>query len=123
MIVGLGIDIVDIERIQLKLENNSALKDHIFSKSEISYCERQSNKMEHYAARFAAKEALLKALGSGLNSEIILNQAEIINELSGKPYFNFIDDCKTFIDLNNYTILVSLSHTKTTACAFVILEK
>ena len=51
--------------------------------------------MEHYAARFAAKEALLKALGSGLNSDIKLNESEIINEKSGKPLFNFKKDRKS----------------------------
>ncbi len=121
MIVGLGIDIVDIERIKSKLENNQKLKEHIFSKSEINYCEKQRNKMEHYAARFAAKEALLKALGSGLNSEIKLHESEIVNEKSGKPLFNFMNESKKIIESGNYKILVSLSHTKNTACAVVIL--
>ena len=77
--------------------------------------------MEHYAARFAAKEALLKALGSGLNSEIKLNESEIVNEKSGKPLFNFMNESKKIIESGNYKILVSLSHTKNTACAVVIL--
>ena len=77
--------------------------------------------MEHYAARFAAKEALLKALGSGLNSEIKLNESEILNEKSGKPLFNFMNESKKIIESGNYNILVSLSHTKNTACAVVIL--
>ena len=98
MIVGLGIDIVDIDRIKSKLENNQKLKEHIFSQSEINYCEKQRNKMEHYAARFAAKEALLKALGSGLNSDIKLNESEIINEKSGKPLFNFKNESKKIIE-------------------------
>lgn len=63
--------------------------------------------MEHYAARFAAKEALLKALGSGLNSEIKLNESEIINEKSGKPLFNFINESKKLLNL---AIIKSLSH-------------
>jgi holo-[acyl-carrier protein] synthase len=69
MIEGLGIDIIEVKRVQKRIEAEKGFREYVFSSAEIAYCEKKTNKYEHYAARFAAKEAFLKALGTGWTSE------------------------------------------------------
>lgn len=123
MIKGLGTDIVEVDRITEKIANDSGFKELVFSKNEIDYCERQKFKAEHYAARFAAKEAFFKALGTGWASGTHFNEIEIQHDAAGKPFLNFLGETKkTFATLQQQKISVSLSHTKTMATAIVIIE-
>jgi holo-[acyl-carrier protein] synthase len=96
----------------------------VFSKTEIAYCESKTNKFEHYAARFAAKEAFFKALGTGWLKGTHFNEVEITNDESGKPSIVLLDETKkTLSPLGIRKILVSLSHLKEIASAVVIIEK
>ncbi len=123
MIKGLGTDIVEVDRIAEKIANDSGFKELVFSKNEIDYCEQQKFKAENYAARFAAKEAFFKALGSGWASGTHFNEIEIQHDAAGKPFLNFLGETKkTFATLQQQKIFVSLSHTKTLATAIVIIE-
>ena len=85
-IFGIGTDIVNIKRMEksLKLHGNKFKKD-IFSKNEITYCEKKKNSGAFYAKRFAAKEALSKALGTGIRKGIKFKNIEISNDFYGKP--------------------------------------
>ncbi len=122
MIIGIGTDIVEVLRISKSIENE-AFKIKVFSKNEIAYCETKVNKAESYAARFAAKEAFLKALGTGLRGDIALNQIEVFNNQLGKPSIQLIGkSAQFFVDKKINTIHLSLSHTKQMALAMVILE-
>ncbi len=122
MILGIGTDITEISRIAKSIENNS-FKIKVFSKTEIAYCEAKTNKAESYAARFAAKEAFLKALGTGLRGKIAINEIEIVNDNLGKPSIHLIGKtAEIMLEKNIQTIHVSLSHIKDTAMATVILE-
>lgn len=122
MIIGVGTDIVDVERMKKSVEN-SAFKEKIFSKHEIAYCESRVNKEESYAARFAAKEAFFKALGTGWRGGMGFDEVEVINDELGKPELHLIGEAaKTRMERNIKNIHLSLSHTKTMACATVILE-
>ncbi len=123
MIKGLGTDIVEADRIAEKIANDSGFKELVFSKNEIDYCEQQKFKAENYAARFAAKEAFFKALGTGWASGTHFNEIEIQHDAAGKPFLNFLGETKkTFAILQQQKISVSLSHTKTLATAVVIIE-
>jgi holo-[acyl-carrier protein] synthase len=123
MIIGTGIDIIEVERIALRVGRDSGFKEFIFSKDEMSYCEAKASPFEHYAARFAAKEAFLKALGRGWDSGLQWNEIEIINETNGKPLLRITGTTeKMLAPLGIRMIHVSLSHLKSMATAIVILE-
>lgn len=122
MIIGIGTDIAEVARIAKSIENNS-FKVKVFSETEIAYCETKANKAESFAARFAAKEAFLKALGTGLRGEIMINEIEVINDELGKPSIHLKGKtAETLAVKNIQTIHVSLSHTKEMAMAMIVLE-
>ena len=123
IIKGLGTDIVEVNRIAEKILQDAGFKEMIFSKNEIYYCEKQTFQYEHYAARFAAKEAFFKALGTGWATGTHFNEIEIIHDANGKPFFQLTGETKiTLSPLNVENISVSLSHTKSMAIATVIIE-
>ena len=85
-IFGIGTDIVNIKRMKKTLKKNkNNFKKKIFSKREIIYCEKRENPSSFYAKRFAAKEALSKALGTGIRKGINFKDIEILNDIFGKP--------------------------------------
>jgi holo-[acyl-carrier protein] synthase len=122
MIIGIGTDITEVPRIAKSIENNS-FKEKVFSKVEISYCESKANKAESFAARFAAKEAFFKALGSGWRGGVSFNEVEVVNDDIGKPSINVLGATAEIIKEKNIKIIhVSLSHIKDVAMAMVVLE-
>jgi holo-[acyl-carrier protein] synthase len=124
MVTGLGTDIIEIERIAAKISKESGFRELVFSKKEIDYCESKTNKFEHYAARFAAKEAFFKALGTGWTNGTAFNEIEITNNGSGKPELVVLGATAVWMAQFEITkIWVSLSHLKTMALAVVIIEK
>ncbi len=124
MIVGNGIDIVDIARVAERLANGNGFRDKVFSKNEINYCQKRSLPNESYAARFAAKEAFLKATGKGLLLGYDLHEIEVHNDADGKPMIRLSGNFRKFFEDNGWkSVHVSMSHNATTACAFVIIEK
>ena len=123
MIFGIGTDLIEVERVAEKMEKKAGFKELVFSAHEIEHCETMSHKYEHYAARFAAKEAFLKALGTGWRSGTAFNEIEIYNDEEGKPEFRFYGITATTVaELILGKIFVSLSHLKTMACAMVVIE-
>jgi len=124
MIFGIGTDLIEVERVAEKMEKRAGFKELVFSPDEIIYCETKTFKHEHYAARFAAKEAFLKAIGTGWRKGTAFNEIEIYHDEEGKPEFRFHGiTAKTIADLKLAKIFVSLSHLKTMASAMVIIEK
>lgn len=124
MIAGLGTDIIDVERVAEKIGKNGGFREMVFSKNEIDYCEKKAHPAEHYAARFAAKEALFKALGTGWLNGTAFNEIEIIHDEKGRPSFFFYGDtAHTIAAFNFKNITVSISHVKAFATATVIVEK
>lgn len=124
MIIGVGIDMIEVSRVAEKINRENGFREAIFSAVEISFCESKVNKFEHYAARFAAKEAFLKATGLGLTAGYALDQIEITNDDNGKPYLTLKDGFKDMALQNNWDkLFVSLSHLKEVASAVVIIEK
>ena len=123
MIAGIGIDIVDIARVQEKFSRNKNFKKAVFSVREIAYCEQEQSG-ERYAARFAAKEAFLKATGMGLTLTHELTSIEVLNDDRGQPRLQLTGSLEDYGKSNHWSAIhVSLSHTQTAACAVVIIEK
>jgi holo-[acyl-carrier protein] synthase len=124
MITGLGIDIIEVERVATKISKEAGFRELVFSKKEIDYCETKTDKFVHYAARFAAKEAFFKAIGTGWKEGTAFNEVEITNNDAGKPELSLLGATGKSLDaLGMITISLSLSHLKTIASAVVIIEK
>ncbi|HMK25573.1 MAG TPA: holo-ACP synthase [Chitinophagaceae bacterium] len=123
MIKGIGIDMIETERVAASINKKKGFRELVFSKKEIAYCEKKTNKFEHYAARFAAKEAFFKAIGTGWSKGTAFNEIEIRNDKAGKPEIFFLGQtAKTITGMKLGKISVSLSHIKTMASAIVIIE-
>ncbi|CAN5381230.1 holo-[acyl-carrier-protein] synthase [soil metagenome] len=124
MIAGLGTDMIDVERIAEKIGKESGFRELVFSATEIEYCESKANPFEHYAARFAAKEAFFKALGTGWLSGTAFNEVIVINDNQGKPGLIFTGETAAIIEAMKFNkILLSLTHLKSIASAVVIIEQ
>jgi holo-[acyl-carrier protein] synthase len=123
MIIGTGIDIIEVERIAHRVGRDTGFREFVFSIREMQYCDSKASPFEHYAARFAAKEAFLKAIGKGWGRGLSLNEIEIINEGNGRPYLQLSGQTESELaPLGIRIIHVSLSHLKSMATAVVILE-
>ncbi|ACU59372.1 holo-ACP synthase [Chitinophaga pinensis] len=124
MIYGIGTDIVEVDRIAVKIEKGKGFRDLVFTANEIAYCEQQVHPAQHYAARFAAKEAFLKAMGTGWgHGKINFNEIEIVNNETGKPLLQLTGTAvASYSELQIKQIHVSLSHIKATAVAMVLIE-
>lgn len=117
-----GTDIIEIERVKNSIESiGKKFIEEIYTQKEIEYCESKKNaKYQHYAARFAAKEAIFKAVSKLLNNkfDISWKNAEIINDENGRPYINFLN---TKIIEKIEDIDISISHCKEYAVATVVV--
>ncbi|MBS1598043.1 MAG: holo-ACP synthase [Bacteroidetes bacterium] len=124
MVSGIGIDMIEVDRVATKIGKESGFRELVFSKKEIEYCESKAKKFEHYAARFAGKEAFLKALGTGWKNGIAFNEIEISGDDLGKPeIFLLGETAKSVAAIGNIKIMISLSHLKNTAAAVVVIDQ
>jgi len=120
-IKGIGVDIIEIERLrQAHKRQKEALIDKLFTTIEKQYCKKFKDPIPHFAARFAAKEAIVKAFGLGFGKEISFQDIEVINNTNGKPLVNLSDGIKK--KFNNPKIHLSISHSEAYAIAFCILQ-
>jgi len=124
MIVGLGVDIAEVARIQTAIARRGpAFLRRVFTAAEIDYCERFKNKFERYAGRFAAKEAAMKALGTGWRAGVRWVDLEVVREESGRPTMVISGQAgKIAQKLGVKRIALSITHTETQALAQVIFE-
>lgn len=124
MIFGIGADIIEVQRVEEKILRTKGLKKQLFTAREIAYCDSKHRPALHFAARFAAKEAFLKAMGTGWSGGHKFDEIEIINNDFGKPEITVHGKVKSFCEDNGITAMeVSLSHVKDLANAIVVLEK
>lgn len=125
MIVGIGIDIVEQQRIQQGIEKfQLRFIQKLFTDAEIAYCQQYQFPIEHFAGKFAVKEAFMKAIGAGLGQQIYFKDIAVLNHASGKPYIFPQNKAATLLSqLNVSHTHISISHTKTTAIGLVVLEK
>ena len=121
-IQGIGIDVVDVQRMKLSLRTwGPAMMKKLFTTTEIAYCKSRKHPHEHFAARFAAKEAVSKAMETGWSGKFRWRDVEVVNKPSGAPRI-ILHDAAVSI-LRKSAVHLSLSHTKTTVVAFVVIEK
>lgn len=122
MILGLGVDLVDVQRMDKILKVwGQKFTSRIFTQNEIKYCSRKVNAAECFAARFAAKEALAKALGHGFCEHFKWKDVDVVKEDSGKPTFSIRGITARLVE--NKRVFLSISHTKSQAMAFVTIER
>ena len=124
MIVGTGVDLAEVDRIEASIKRfGDRFVRRIYTPLEIAYAERKANRYERYAARFAAKEAGMKAIGTGWKRGVRWRDFEVANLPSGKPTLRFYGKAAEFAErLGVKSVALSITHTKTTALAHVILE-
>ncbi|GIK60934.1 MAG: holo-ACP synthase [Ignavibacteriota bacterium] len=123
MVLGLGIDIIEIDRIRQSIENyGERFLNKVFTPEEIRYCNSKFNKFQHYAARFAAKEAVYKALTSGWKSGLRWKDIEIQNDSAGMPSINTSGKLKSFLS-EDAQLRISISHSESYVTSVAIIFK
>lgn len=124
MILGIGTDIIEVDRIKKHIEAGFGFKEKVFTLNEIAYCEAKTNKAQNYAARFSAKEAFLKAVGTGLRHGLAFTDIEVVNDALGKPEMRLHGKALEHIKkLGVKNIQISLTHLRDWVNAIVIIEK
>lgn len=124
MIVGMGIDVAEVPRIQAVIESQrERFLRRVFTLDEVAYCEQFKNKYERYAGRFAVKEAAMKALGTGWSRGVRWVDLEVVRMRGGKPTLDLKGQAKRIADgMGVKNISVSITHTEAQAIAQVIFE-
>lgn len=124
-VFGIGIDVVEVKRIASSIaRHGDAFLNKIFTPSERAYCESRKIPAIHYAARFAAKEAVAKALGTGIGRHAGLHDLEILHDPQGAPQIRLSGAAEAFAKSHNITdIQISLTHTQQYAAANAIAIK
>ncbi len=123
MVIGIGIDIIEIDRIKdsiIKFGENFLCK--IYTKKEIDYCNSKSNSYQHFAARFAAKEAVYKALATGWEKGANWQSIEITNEPNGMPVVKLDGKLSSFLS-DGKNLKISLSHSRDYVACVAIIYK
>lgn len=121
MILGIGTDIIEIDRIDKAIKSNPAFLKKMFTEKEIEKFKENKFRVESIAGNFAVKEAVSKALGTGIRG-FAFKDIEVLRDDLGKPIVNVSNNIKELIGTDKYLFNVSISHNKTTAVAFVVLE-
>lgn len=123
-VAGIGTDLVDVARLEKSLARTKSFAERVFTKGERDYCGRRANSAEAFAARFAAKEAFLKAVGRGILDGIPLSQIEVVNAESGEPRLELGPAARKAMQERGGTdALVTLSHAGGSAVAFVVVRR
>lgn len=124
MIVGLGIDIAEVDRMRAAIERRGeALVERVFTPAEIAYCRKHRDPYERFAGRFAAKEAAMKALGTGWRRGIRWLDIEVTRQARGKPTLELRGEARKIAEkLEVKNIVLTITHSGNTALAQVILE-
>lgn len=124
--VGLGVDIVEIDRVRAILRRSPAFARRAFSEEERAYCDAKANPEAHYATRFAAKEAVLKALGTGFSEGIGWLDVEVRRTSKGRPYVVLTGRAREVAreqGVREIPLSLSYTHTDAVACAMAITEE
>ncbi len=121
----LGTDIIEVDRIKASLDNkvNGRFSARVFTPEEVKYCEsKNASKYQSYAARFAGKEAVSKAFGTGIGENALFNEIEILNDQNGKPYVNLYGRARQYYEsLGASGISITLSHCREYAVAYAAI--
>ncbi|MBI4444158.1 MAG: holo-ACP synthase [Acidobacteria bacterium] len=125
MIVGIGVDLIEVSRLRRAIERHGErFLQRVFTPAEIAYCQSKKNPYERFAARFAAKEAAMKALGTGWRHGVQWREIEVYNCPGGKPALRLKGQAEEiYRSWGGIQILLSITHTSEHALAEVILER
>jgi holo-[acyl-carrier protein] synthase len=124
MIYGIGTDIVAVARMtELYARHGERSLDKLLAAEEIPLCRKAGDPARYLAKRFAAKEALGKALGTGIRAPVLLPAMAVLNDELGKPYFRFNGDLAGYIEERRLSVHLSISDERENAVAFVVLEQ
>lgn len=124
MIGGLGIDMIEVDRVASRIAKEQGFRELVFSEGEIVYCSAKTHPAEHYAARFAAKEAFFKALGTGWAAGTAFHEIEVLPDEHGAPQVRLLGDTARMLEGMGFRkIWVSLTHLGALAAAVVVVEK
>ena len=127
MIVSVGVDMIEVARIQRALEDGGIgkrFRDRVYTANEIAYCEKKGRgKYQSYAGRFAAKEAVMKALGTGWGAKVSWSNIEVVRARGGKPEIALHNHTSAFAQkLGIRRLMVSITHTNHHALAYVVAQ-
>ena len=123
MVIGIGIDIIEINRIKQNVEKyGEKFLTKIYTSTEIEYCQSKASKYQHFAARFAAKEAVYKALATGWQEVLSWQDIEISNESTGMPQVTMRGKLKEFL-ADDKNLKISISHSKNYVVSVAIIYK
>jgi holo-[acyl-carrier protein] synthase len=124
-IIGIGVDIIENRRIKSSIKNKKFVS-RIFSKNEILDLKKKSNKTNYLSKRFAAKEALAKAIGTGFRDGLNFKDIEVVNNKHGKPYYIISSKIKNFIKkkrkIKSFNLFLSISDEKEYSVAFAMIQ-
>ena len=124
-ILGIGVDVIKNKRIQKSIKSKEFLK-RIFTTLEIKSCYKSSNNSNYFAKRFAAKEAFVKAIGTGFRNNLNFKDIEILNDKLGRPHFSISKKINSIIKrkfkIKKYNLFLSISDEKDYSIAFTILQ-
>ena len=125
-ILGIGVDIVNNLRIKKSIKNNLFV-NRVFSKSEVYQSKKTLNKSNYFSKRFAAKEAFMKAIGTGFRFNVNFNDISVINNKEGKPELKITNNVKKLLikrlKVKKFNLFISLSDEKNYSIAFVVIQK
>ena len=125
-ILGIGVDIINNKRINKSIKNKNFI-NRVFGTNEILFSKKFTNKTNYFSKRFAAKEALVKAIGTGFRKNINFKDIQIFNDKLGKPYYSINQKIIKFIKekkrVKNFNLFLSISDEKEYSIAFTIIEK
>ena len=121
MIIGIGTDIIEINRIEKVMKRTSSFIEKSFTYNEIEYFKLKGFKENIVAGNFAAKEAISKAIGTGFRG-FGLKDIEILRDELGKPVVNLSDKIYELLDMKEFKMYVSISHSKENAIAYAVME-
>tara|TARA_B100000524_G_C23558409_1_gene337371 strand:- start:167 stop:553 length:387 start_codon:yes stop_codon:yes gene_type:complete len=123
--IGIGIDIIKIKRINLSIKKKNFI-ERTFGKKEIMISKNIKNKSNYFSKRYAAKESLVKAIGTGFRNGLAFKEIQIINDKLGKPYYLINSKIKNLIKkkmkVNNFDLFLSISDEKEYSIAFTIIQ-
>lgn len=122
MIVGIGTDIIEIDRVKRAVDRNPKFLEKMFTKREVEFLKSRNLKEETIAGSFAVKEAVSKALGTGIRG-FAFNDIEVLRDSLGKPEVILSDKVINYLNIKEVNIHASISHNLDTAVAFVVIEE
>ena len=124
MVIGLGIDLVDVDAFRADFENHPTALARTFSKAELEYCFSTASPFESLSSRFAAKEAFMKAIGTGSTDDVHFHEITVEQDSAGKPFLRLRGGAEAvFMALGTPQVQLSMSHLRSIACAVVVLDR